>query len=353
MGSEAEKKSVYNSQRRRFKAVAYFLACIVIALVIVAIKRAGMYFWTSKADLFAQTNGKRVKSDEKREELNLTEFRKCNVSFQPHKAQSVWNTKPIWIPAFPTSLKESTHKSIIKQMTGLDQGGKSYYASAKGGLRFCFGSTETATCSNVHPLTDMAGGPDKKSDKFYSEYIMAIRNPMAAIPAMANEKQNKYHGGTGQMSEDAWRKLRDEWFNNMIKAWVSFIQIWKMTSDYKAGMYLVYEELYDVDEGPKALGRLRGILHAAGFDVAPEVDVPCIWFKSIGEDDLQQNHKINYEYNDYIPGYTKVQKELLLAALSTLVHDYKEDEELASILQRYSNTIMHAIRIDNTVSAAR
>jgi len=301
----------------------------------------------SKAYLFAQPDGKRVaQSDIKRVELNLTEFRKCTVSFQPPKAQSKWNTKPIWIPAYPTSLKEFIHKSVINQLTGLKQGGKSYYASAKAAkLRFCFGSTETATCSNVHPMIEMAGGPDKKSDKFYSEYVMAIRNPMAAIPAYINEKQIKYHGTIGQMTEDAWRKFRDEYFNGLIKEWITFLETWT-SSNYMTGMYLVYEELHDVDQGPKALKRLRSIFRNAGFVVAPEVDVSCIWFNAIGEENIQQNHMIKYEYKDYIPGYTKAQKEIFLTTLSTFVDKSKGNEELTSILQKYSNTIMQTIRID-------
>jgi len=337
MGSEAEKKSVSTSQRRRFKAAVYFLTCVVIVLSVVA----------SKAYLFAPSDGKRVaQSDTKRVELNFTEFRKCTVSFQPPKAQETpYKTKPIWIPAYPTSLKESIHKNIINQLTGLKQGGKSYYASAKNSLRFCFGSTETATCSNVHPMVEMAGGPDKKSDKFYPEYVMAIRNPMAAIPAFINEKQIKYHGLVGQMSENEWRKNRDEYFNGLIREWVNFLETWK-SSSYKTGMYLVHEELHDVNEGPKALKRLRNILLNAGFVVAPEVDVPCIWFNTIGEDNIQQNHMIKYEYNDYIPGYTKAQKEIFLTTLSTLVEKNAEDKELISILQYYLYTIVQTIRID-------
>jgi len=323
----AQKKSILNSQRRRFQAAMLFFAFVVIVSCAVAFKTY----------LFDQSD--------KKVELNLTGFRNCTVSFQPPKAQNKWNTKPIWIPAYPTSLKESTHKSIINQLTGLGQGGKSYYASSKN-LKKCFGPTETATCNNVHPLVDMAGGPDKKSDKFYPNYIMAIRNPMAAIPAFVNEKQIKYHGGTGQMGEAQWRIMRDEHIEGLMKEWQSFFRAWKKDSSYKTGMYIVYEDLYDVDEGPKALKRLRNILHEAGFIVAPEVDIPCIWFNAIGEDELQQNHMVNYEYNDYIPGYTNAQKQLLLTALSTLVDEYKEDKELTSILQRYSNTIKQHTRID-------
>jgi len=328
MASQAEKKSIEYLQRRRFKSAAYLVPCLVIASYTV------------------MSNTHRLDQSDKRVELNLTEFRNCTVSFQPSKEPNQWiGRKPIWLSAYPTSLKESTHKNIIHQLTGLDQGGKNYYASSKN-LRHCFGTTETATCINVHPMVDMGKGLNKASDKFYSEYIMAIRNPMTALPSYTNEKQIKYHGETGQMSEESWQNMRDEYMSVLIEEWKAFFRAWKTDSNYTTGMYLVYEDLHNIDEGPKAVKRLRNILHNAGFVVAPEVDVPCIWFNAIGEDQLQQYHEKKYDYNDYIPGYTEVQKQLLLTALSTLVDEYGDDKELKIILEIYINTIKKEIRID-------
>jgi len=328
--SEAEGKINYNSRRCRF------IAAVVLVLVSVLI--------IILCSLAIKNTNQRAQSDEQ-EELNLTELKKCTITFQAPKVQSEWNTKPIWFPGYPTSLKESTHSNIIHQLTGLAHGGKNYYSSSSS-FKKCFGTTETATCSNIHPLVEMARGPEEKSEVFYPEYVMAIRNPMTAMPAFINQKQIKYHGETGQMSEEAWRRMRDEWINNMIKEWQAFFREWKKGPSLKTGMYLVHEDLHNIDEGPKALKRLRDILHAAGFVVAPEVDIPCIWFNTIGEDELQQHHKNNYEYNDYIPGYTKAHKQLLLTELSILVEEYKEDEELISILQRYIHNVNYHIRID-------
>jgi len=328
MGSEAELKSVENLQRRRFKFAAYLVPCLVIATYTV------------------MSNTHRLDQSDERVELNLTKFRNCTVSFQPPQAQSEWKTKPIWLSYFPTSLRVSTHQSMIKQLTGLSQGDKSFYTSSRGTLKHCSGTTETATCSNVHPLVDMGENLNKRLDNFYSEYIMAIRNPMTALPSYTNEKQIKYHGETGQMSEESWRNMRDTYMSVLIEDWTAFFRAWIKDSDYNTGMYLVYEDLHNVDKGPKAVKRLRDILHAAGFVVAPEVDVPCIWFNAIGEDQIQQNHETKYEYNDYIPGYTKAQKQLLLTALSTLVDEYGDDNELKSILESYTNTIKQEIRID-------
>lgn len=332
MGTEAEEKSSHNSRRRCFKAAIWISAAILMACGVVAFKTNSI-----------SQSGKRVKFD-------VNKFSECTISFKPPKANSEWSTKPIWLPAYPTSLKESTHKIIIKQLTGLDQGGKSYYASAKGGLRFCFGATETATCSNVHPMVDMAGGPDKKKEKFYSEYIMAIRNPMTAIPAFINDKDIKYHGGKGQMMEEEWRKSRDVYLTHLIEEWKSFLAAWKKNSSYTTGMYLVYEDLYDLYKGPAVLERLSNILHAAHFTVAPKEDIPCIWFNAIGEDQLQQHHEKGYEYNDYIPGYTKAQHRLLLTAISSLIDEYREDKELVYILQGYKKTIAQYTRIDREYS---
>jgi len=332
MGTEAEKKSFLNFRRRRLNFLYCALTAILLTLCAV----------TYKTNLFSEA-GNRV-------EFDLNKFRECTISFKPPKAQSEWKTKPIWLPTYPTSLEESTHKSIIQKLTGLAHGGKSYYASSKGSLRACFGATETATCSNIHPMVDMAGGPDKKMDKFYPEYIMAIRNPLTAIPAFLNEKQIKYHGVKGQMMEEDWRKNRDVYIISLVEEWKSVLAAWKKDSSYKTGMYLVHEDLYDVDKGPAALERLSNILRAAGFNVAPKEDIPCIWFNAIGEDRLQQNRERKYEYNDYIPGYTKAQQRLLLNTLSNLIDEYKEDEELTSILQTYTKIIKKYTRIDREYS---
>ena len=277
----------------------------------------------------------------------------CTVSFEPPPKKDVgeWKTKPLWFPAHPTSIEDAVHKNIINGITGLPAGGKSFYASSKAiKLRQCQGQTETATCMNVHPIVDMGKKhPDTRAHIFFGQYIMGLRNPMTVLPAFYNQKAIKYHGlCTGcQVPEDQWRQDRDAYLGDMVDTWKNLIKTWKTMTKYKRGMYLVHEHLLDAQKGPLELKRLASVLRDAGFVTAPDESIPCIWYKAIGKDSIEQFHQGGYEYKDYKPGYTKVQQEFLLSELSKFAEENKQDSELVAILKEYQENIKDNIRSDS------
>jgi len=340
MGSEAEKKF----QKRRVKCII-FLCLSIVTMIIVLSLGTTLSMWKSNDINFAfVSSGKKSESESLLAKLSQST---CTISFQPSsKEKETWTTKPIWLPGYSTSFQENIHNDIINRMTGLDSGAKSFYASRKGALRQCYGTTETATCSNIHPIVKMNGGPEKNSVKFFPGYIMAIRNPITAIPAFHNEKQIKYHNGKGQVAEKVWQETRDKFLPIMIEEWKSVLKAWKESTHYKVGMYLVYEDLMNERKGSDVLNTLRALFDSAGFSVAPKEDLTCIWYNAIGKERLEQYQKQPYEYDDYIPGYTKKQQDLLSVEISVLIEEYKDDNELLSILTRYKDTIQHNIRIE-------
>ena len=279
--------------------------------------------------------------------LDLTSFAHCATATPFVNAVGAFTTKPIWFSMFPDTISETLHKSLINSLTGTSAGGKSFYASIKGKLRHCIGSGQSVTCSNVHPKIKMSRGPDSLSNDFYSKYIMVLRNPMGNFPSSYNAKSAKYSGIIGQVPEEDWRKVRDEWFETMWQEWKETITTWNNTSSYDVGMYFVYEDVYDATRGLKMMKKLRSFLLEAGFDVAAEEALACIWYNAVGKDKLERFHKSNYgDYDDYVPGFLQEQKTFLLHEMEVMMKEFEDGATLVEILGGYRNDIESKIRID-------
>ena len=118
--------------------------------------------------------------------------------------------------------------------------------------------------------------------------------------------------------------------------WKLFLRTWKSQTSYRLGMYLVYENLMSLEQGPALLQKYATILRAAGFaNTAPDTDIGCIWFNSIGKEKLEQYRQFGYEYPDYVPGYTKDQRDFIMSELKALISEYADDKELCSVLRMY------------------
>jgi hypothetical protein len=277
----------------------------------------------------------------------LEPYSNCSNTVPTVKGPTNFTTKPIWVSMAPFVISDNFHKTLINSLTGTSQGGKSFYASVKNKLRHCDGMGQTVTCLNVHPGVEMNKGfPDKISDKFYSKYIMVIRNPMTSIPATYNAKSEKYSGTVGQLSQNSWREARDKWFEGMLGVWKNTILTWNETKNYEVGMYLVYEELRDLYKGPILMKELRQFLLEAGFSVASEDELNCIWYNAVGEANLKQFRKLKFDYEDYFPMYTIEQRKLMLKEVKDLKAQLSDDKRLGEILDTYIRDISFNMRID-------
>jgi hypothetical protein len=273
------------------------------------------------------------------------EFQNCTISFQPSppKAQGTWTTKPLWISGYPSSGAEASGeadraKPLVSLITGLKGGAKNYHASSKQ-LKRCRGVDETATCSQVHPVVGI--GPESRTGDFSPNVIMSIRNFKTALPAFYSKKANLYHGVVGQMPEDSWRQLRDQYVEYGFADWKGLLKAWKSMEYYRISMYLPYEHLLDRTKGPITVQRLADKLNEAGFDVAPPSDMPCIWYKA-----TQSPLAYEKDYYTYTPGFTAKQRDFMLQEMKKMMEDMADDVDLVAILQEYYDDIRDHTRID-------
>jgi hypothetical protein len=276
---------------------------------------------------------------------NSDELQNCYISFQPPppKETGTWTTKPLWLPGFPSSGAEANGeadraKPLVRLITGLQSGAKSYHAASKQ-LKRCSGLHETATCSQVHPIVPIK--PEELTSNFSPNVILSIRNFSTVFPVSNDRKANLYHGVVGQLPEDRWRKLRDEYVEKAFHEWKGLVATWKSMDYYKISMYLPYEHLLDRTKGPDTAQRLADQLEAAGFEVAPPSDMPCIWYTAThGPMSYEREHM------KYTPGYTTEQRDFMLNEMNKMMVEMADDKDLVAILQEYHADIRDHTRID-------
>jgi hypothetical protein len=103
----------------------------------------------------------------------------------------------------------------------------------------------------------------------------------------------------------------------------------------------------DVEKGPDVLRQIAKVLKEAGFDVVEDEHIPCVWYNSLGVERIKQFHERKYEFDEYIPGFTKEQKELMISKLDSFITEFGgSDEELKHILQGYHDGIRDYTIID-------
>jgi hypothetical protein len=275
---------------------------------------------------------------------DLSKFENCTTTWVPPPPKSEWNTKPLWLPSVGVS-GSADHsgrgdllKPIINAVTGLHAGNKAYINS-KRGLRHCHGQDETAACS-------VGGGinPEKQTKSFHEAVIYVIRNYRDAFPADYFDKDIKYRGKTEQTDEEVWRMVRDTWFDNSsVQNWIWGPLWWIQAEYYHIGMYVQYEKLLNVETGPLVVERLAQQFEAAGFNRAPQQDIPCIWYHAVKDEWTRQRN-----FYKYMPGYTPSQIQMFLANLKQGMRDAaaSNDTELETIFKDYFSDTELLTRVD-------
>ena len=282
--------------------------------------------------------------------LDLSGFQNCSDVYKYHeivpRPRNNWTTKPLFVSMTPHTISEPLHKNLINYLTRLPAGAKSFYVSRKNSLKYCKGTSETATCTTHYPGVPMKRGLPDGFTHFNDQYIYVLRNPMFNFPAVQNSKDFLYRHIVGQTKKQNWIEYRDTYFSQMMKEWKKSLKTWSETR-YKLAMYLTYEDLMDINKGPKSLKTLAGILKNAGFDVVEEDDaIKCIWFNAVGAEQIQRHHKIHYDYDEYIPGYSISQRDEMLSELESFLNENEKDTELVKIIRRYMNDIREHMKID-------
>ena len=247
---------------------------------------------------------------------------------------------PFWLSSYPSSGANAIG-NIVRGLSGDIHGShKSYYAKSKG-MKKCFGgAAATVTCEQIHPIVGIGPTPENQVQKFQSKILLALRNPLTVAPASYQDKAERYHHAEGQVSVDSWRQFRDAWLENGVyDGWQNVTTTWHDMKGYEGiAMYLPFEHLLDTEKGPELTLRLAHVLKEAGFPVAADKDIPCVWYQAIGQH-LKSTHPL-YEYaTDYVPAYTSKQKKYLVQRMGQLSERYPDDADLQEILAEYSTDI--------------
>ena len=329
MGSESIMKTNGQMKGLFFKSIAFFISVGTLLVFISGIDN------DDPKGLVA-TNQKNNASSS----LDLSSFESCTrKATHPPRPKQEWR-KPLWFIQANHVMPSGIDKNIINQLTQLQGGGKSFYASRKGKLRHCVGTDETATCF-------VSGVPTYK-DSFYKKTLMLVRNPATLFPFSMNMKGILYHGLEGQTPIEDWRKSRDEWFDKSLNSTINELKSYT-DFEYEVGLYIAYEDLMDVVKGPKVLKEISKVLNEAGFETVEDSHLPCVWYDAVGADNIMNYHKnSNYEYSDYKPGYTKEQQKTMLEKLEAFIKDIdaETNEPLVEIIQRYHNDIKDNLTLD-------
>jgi hypothetical protein len=265
--------------------------------------------------------------------LDLSRFENCTISFTTPTALNT-SAKPLLFP----SSSGFNDKTVISLLTG-GLPSRNFHMSKKG-LRHCIANAgETATCTNSHPGVPI--GPERHIASYDYRVLLGIRNLFTAFPASNNERAIKYRGTKGQVTENNWRGIRDEYFNVSLAGWMTTIRTWKNMSYYTIGTYVPYEHWLDPDRGPAVIQQIADVLQEAGFSVAPPQDIPCIWYHS-----TKDQYMADKQFFKYVPGYTVEQRDYALAELKRFMEEMADDTVLLPILKEYYVDVQDNTRID-------
>ncbi len=290
-----------------------------------------------------------IESEEKTGLSYLEE--KCrNFKIKYKKMIDPGKVKPIWFAFFPGTLPLPVYRDFIQTVTGLQGTGKSFYSRAPT-IQRCISSKDMSiTCQTVHPTVPMEERLIRDTNYESSVRILALRNPMTAIPFHVNEKQHLYHNlpPGEQVSIELWRSIRDEHFSTLLQNWIDTISTWVDSAKNKDGtseetniVYIPHESMSDPILGPQKVSDLLKEFHRLNIPITTKVrDATCLWYNFYKTNPIS----VEYEYTTYQPGYTIQQKNAMMTALQTLLNN--QSTYLKTILQQYHDIILHECPID-------
>ena len=347
--SPAERK--VRLERQRKLAILAALA-MVIAMAIAAIVESNEI--RSQKDLFPFVSAPSLEELKKsRTPPDVSAFQGCTVKpiLERPSDEDLFKLKPFWAPSYPNT-DPGLLMHLIDGLTGIKHAYKNYYAKGHG-LYKCSGRSPTAACEQIHPIVGIPS-PEGQAHKFQSRLIMPIRNPATVVPAHHQSKAEKYHQQQGQVSIDTWRDFRDSYLETtLFRGWRGLIDTWTNMTKYDVGMYVPYEHLVSVKEGPAIARQLATLLREAGFPVVDNDSAECVWFHIVEPLVTAIGHPHYHFAVDYLPGYTVEEKQYLINELKSMQQDHSGDTVLQSILDEYMQEILDDTVTDTVWSEKR
>jgi hypothetical protein len=344
--SRNERTEHYRTKPRRVSLAARCLSAVGVCLLLLF---AGLYHQKYRASKSIGVVSK-TPAIASGKIFDHTPFEKCPYVFSQESTNSTADSRPLWFPQYPDSIHDNILKSIIQHTTGHASGAKSYYAQGRD-FRRCFGTNgPTVACLLVHPMVPMVPSPDdsKFSEKFSSDVVYILRNPSMSFPLHQNWKDIKYRKQQGQSPENNWRQVRDEHLSGMMEGWKAQLMTWRNLTRYHISFYLPVERLMDPNTGPDLLKRMALLFRSNGFATVSDADMACVWYQSIGKEFLGRYTMYEYDLEDYTPGYTRPQIQMLAQRLQAFINEAKDDQPLVEILQDYQTRILQTTKVDSS-----
>ena len=226
---------------------------------------------------------------------------------------------------------------LVRAVTGL--GGDDYYKHEK-----CV-KHPAVTCKTHWPsIGNLFREETVRQTKgtFHDKAMVLVRNPRNALPSYFNylwERKHHLQGHSEQAPERKWQSYRDQNFDQQLKGWKGMFTKWQQ-QPFEIALYIQYEHLTSEMTGPALLKRIVNIIRNApenSINVAPNKDIPCLWYKVVKEG--VGGMRTKRAAHTYTPAYTYEQKHQMLQMLDGAMEEFSKTLELVEIIQSYRDDV--------------
>ena len=195
-------------------------------------------------------------------------------------------------------------------------------------------------------------GKKLDNDYDYHHGIVAIRNPMTALPNYHQHIFEHWNGealtAAGKMTKEErrapqedWEAWRDEHFARQMQEWKNFVAFWLDRIYPDKRLLFSYEELVDKRKGVEIAklinSYIKDKIEVGGEFALPEGEVACTWNKVINAGGIVAQYAVSAESDDRF--YTADQKDLALRIMLELRDKYCDEKEFVDILDMYIDRV--------------
>lgn len=195
-------------------------------------------------------------------------------------------------------------------------------------------------------------GKKLDNDYDYHHGIIAIRNPMSALPNYHQHIFEHWNGealtAAGKTTKEErrapredWEAWRDEHFARQMQEWKNFVAFWLDRIYPEKRLLFSFEELVDKRKGVEIAKRINSYvkdkIEVGGEFALPEREVACTWNKVINAGGALAQYAVSAESDDRL--YTAEQTDLALRIMLELRDKYNDENEFVDILDMYIDRI--------------
>ena len=195
-------------------------------------------------------------------------------------------------------------------------------------------------------------GKKLDNDYDYHHGIIAIRNPMSALPKYHQHIFEHWNGealtAAGKTTKEErrapredWEAWRDEHFSRQMQEWKNFVAFWLDRIYPEKRLLFSFEELVDKRKGVEIAKRINSYvkdkIEVGGEFALPEREVACTWNKVINAGGDVAQYAVSAASDDRL--YTAEQTDLALRIMLELRDKYNDESEFVDILDMYIDRI--------------